>query len=122
MSVTTHLSLQTGHPSSTLPTSVKACSHPEQHLEHVISAICHAKRVVVVCGTCRARGIAIWTDMLMASRTGAGVSVGAGIPDFRSSNGLFNTVKRNNSSAGLTSGKDLFHARVFEVCFSLCTV
>jgi len=40
---------------------------------------------------------------------GAGISVGAGIPDFRSSNGLFNTLRTAKNS-----GKDLFDASVYK--------
>jgi NAD-dependent SIR2 family protein deacetylase len=47
--------------------------------------------------------------------TGAGISVAAGIPDFRSSNGLFQTLKRENPGHGLATGKDLFDASVFQV-------
>lgn len=46
---------------------------------------------------------------------GAGISVRAGIPDFRSSEGLFHTLKRDNPREALTSGKDLFDASVFNV-------
>jgi len=48
--------------------------------------------------------------------TGAGVSVQSGIPDFRSATGLFQTLKEKNPKAGLTSGKDLFSANLFQVC------
>lgn len=44
---------------------------------------------------------------------GAGISVGAGIPDFRSSEGVFKSLKRDNPK--LASGKDLFNADVFKV-------
>lgn len=47
---------------------------------------------------------------------GAGISVKAGIPDFRSSEGLFQSLKRDNPKDGLSSGKDLFDASVFNVC------
>ena len=47
--------------------------------------------------------------------TGAGISVQAGIPDFRSSEGLFKTLKRDNPREALVSGKDLFDASVFNV-------
>lgn len=51
----------------------------------------------------------------MGAFQGAGVSVGAGIPDFRSSEGLFHTLKRDNPREALSSGKDLFDASVFNV-------
>ncbi|KAF8338838.1 DHS-like NAD/FAD-binding domain-containing protein, partial [Cantharellus anzutake] len=62
-------------------------------VQNVAKAIAEAKRIVVVCG--------------------AGVSVAAGIPDFRSSEGLFRTLKAGNPKELLTSGKDLFDASVF---------
>ena len=46
---------------------------------------------------------------------GAGISVQAGIPDFRSSDGLFKSIKRDNRREALSSGKDLFDASVFNV-------
>ncbi|KAL0261021.1 hypothetical protein SLS55_004713 [Diplodia seriata] len=42
---------------------------------------------------------------------GAGISVAAGIPDFRSSKGLFNTLKQQHNLK--SSGKDLFDASVY---------
>jgi NAD-dependent histone deacetylase SIR2 len=53
-----------------------------------------------------------------ASSPGAGISVQAGIPDFRSPEGLFKTLKRDNPREVLASGKDLFDASVFNV--SVC--
>jgi NAD-dependent SIR2 family protein deacetylase len=41
--------------------------------------------------------------------------VQAGIPDFRSPEGLFQTLKRDNPRESLASGKDLFDASVFNV-------
>jgi hypothetical protein len=61
------------------------------------------------------------TDVLNTSRCfviGAGISVQAGIPDFRSPEGLFQTLKRDNPRESLASGKDLFDASVFNV--SVC--
>ncbi|EDU39975.1 SIR2 NAD-dependent protein deacetylase SIR2 family [Pyrenophora tritici-repentis] len=43
---------------------------------------------------------------------GAGISVSAGIPDFRSSTGLFNTLKKEHKLK--SSGKDLFDASVYQ--------
>ncbi|KAF9237645.1 DHS-like NAD/FAD-binding domain-containing protein [Melanogaster broomeanus] len=63
------------------------------HLRKAVRAILKARRLVVVCG--------------------AGISVNAGIPDFRSSTGLFQTLKRDNPKEALTSGRDLFDASVF---------
>ena len=48
---------------------------------------------------------------------GAGVSVAAGIPDFRSSAGLFSTLKADTKFK--PSGKALFDASVYKVC--LCS-
>ena len=53
-----------------------------------------------------------WTGFV---DTGAGISVQAGIPDFRSADGLFQSIKRENSKESLSSGKDLFDASVFSV-------
>ena len=40
----------------------------------------------------------------------------AGIPDFRSADGLFRTLKRDSTKESfLNSGKDLFDASVFNV-------
>lgn len=46
---------------------------------------------------------------------GAGISVSspANIPDFRSAHGLFKKLKEKHPTAGLSSGKDLFDARLF---------
>lgn len=65
----------------------------------------------------------IWTTTnttsLLSLPTGAGISVKAGIPDFRSADGLFQSIKRENPKENLSSGKDLFDASVFNVGF-LC--
>ena len=42
---------------------------------------------------------------------GAGISVSAGVPDFRSSSGLFKTLKERHNLKG--PGKELFHANVY---------
>ena len=68
---------------------------PGQELQAVLSAVAKARRIVFV--------------------TGAGTSVQSGIPDFRSASGLFATLKERNPKAGLSSGKDLFSATLFQV-------
>ena len=50
--------------------------------------------------------------MFSLAPQGAGISVQAGIPDFRSSEGLFKRIKRDNPREVLVSGKDLFDASV----------
>ncbi|KAF7375219.1 NAD-dependent protein deacetylase hst4 [Mycena sanguinolenta] len=75
------------------PSFLQVSSNPTLQLHKAIKAILKAKRIVVVCG--------------------AGISVKAGIPDFRSPEGLFQTLKRDNPKEVLASGKDLFDASVF---------
>ena len=48
---------------------------------------------------------------------GAGISVAAGIPDFRSSTGLFSTLKADTKFK--PSGKALFDASVYKVVHAL---
>ncbi|KAM6504399.1 DHS-like NAD/FAD-binding domain containing protein [Amanita muscaria] len=71
------------------PSFLRHSKSPDTDLEAVVKAIIKAKRIVVICG--------------------AGISVQAGIPAFRSPEGLFKSVKGDN----LVSGKDLFDASVF---------
>ncbi|KAJ7510456.1 DHS-like NAD/FAD-binding domain-containing protein [Mycena galericulata] len=83
-------------PSAQVPASpsfLQVSPNPTGQLEKAIKAILKAKRIVIVCG--------------------AGISVKAGIPDFRSPEGLFQTLKRDNPKEALASGKDLFDASVF---------
>ncbi|EIN09730.1 DHS-like NAD/FAD-binding domain-containing protein [Punctularia strigosozonata HHB-11173 SS5] len=83
-------------PSEDLPsksTFLSAAHDREAQLNGVLKAIRKAKRIAVV--------------------SGAGISVQAGIPDFRSSEGLFQTLKRDNPKELISSGKDLFDASVF---------
>ncbi|KAI1785008.1 DHS-like NAD/FAD-binding domain-containing protein [Ganoderma leucocontextum] len=77
------------YPSS--PAFLVPSPDPVGHVKRVIKAVLKARRITVVCG--------------------AGISVQAGIPDFRSSEGLFQSLKKDHPT--LTSGKDLFDASVF---------
>ncbi|KAH6898489.1 DHS-like NAD/FAD-binding domain-containing protein [Thelonectria olida] len=61
-------------------------------LERLIAALKKKKKIVVIAG--------------------AGISVSAGIPDFRSSTGMFATAKRDHKLKG--SGKHLFDASVYK--------
>ncbi|KAF8476536.1 DHS-like NAD/FAD-binding domain-containing protein, partial [Gautieria morchelliformis] len=80
------------HPNS--PPFLLPSSSPVAHLTTVIQSVLKAKRIAVVCG--------------------AGISVEAGIPDFRSQDGLFQTLRRDHPKESLSSGKDLFDASVFK--------
>jgi NAD-dependent histone deacetylase SIR2 len=94
------------------PSFLAQSSNTPAQLQKVIQSILKAKRIVVVCGTC-APG-ACWQPSAY-NPPGAGISVQAGIPDFRSPDGLFRTLKRDNPRENLASGKDLFDASVFNV-------
>ncbi|KAJ4495184.1 DHS-like NAD/FAD-binding domain-containing protein [Lentinula edodes] len=91
--MTLFLPLEESASSTSIPTFVIKPSEPAPQVLKVLKAILKAKRIVVICG--------------------AGISVKAGIPDFRSSDGLFQTLKRDNPKDALSSGKDLFDASVF---------
>lgn len=45
--------------------------------------------------------------------TGAGISCNAGIPDFRSANGLYNLVREEYPDLNITSGKEMFDISLF---------
>ncbi|KAJ3408905.1 hypothetical protein HDV05_004692 [Chytridiales sp. JEL 0842] len=102
MAITIDLSPLSHPPPSSSPSAPnpRAHSNPTSgvksedllHAKLIANALKRAKRCVVV--------------------TGAGVSVSAGIPDFRSANGLYNLVKSRYPTAVL-KGKDLFDATLF---------
>ena len=71
--------------------SANAC----RDLARVWEAVAGARRITVICGA------------------GISVSSPANIPDFRSTAGLFRKLKEKHPNAGLTSGKDLFDASLF---------
>ncbi|KJZ76680.1 hypothetical protein HIM_04016 [Hirsutella minnesotensis 3608] len=69
------------------------CTHEDKfHLQRLLSALKKKKKVVVIAG--------------------AGISVSAGIPDFRSSTGLFATARSQHKLKA--SGKHLFDASVYK--------
>ncbi|KAI9626679.1 hypothetical protein H4Q26_017725 [Puccinia striiformis f. sp. tritici PST-130] len=78
------------HPSFVKPVS----DTPEPDLQRAIKAVLNAKRVAVV--------------------VGAGISTSANIPDFRSSTGLFASLKARFPNAKLTSGRDLFDVNAWK--------
>nr|OQO31695.1 hypothetical protein B0A51_01043 [Rachicladosporium sp. CCFEE 5018] len=63
----------------------------QEHLNRLLQVIHKRRKIVVIAG--------------------AGISVSAGIPDFRSSTGLFSSLKTEHKMKG--SGKDLFDASVY---------
>ncbi|KZT67403.1 DHS-like NAD/FAD-binding domain-containing protein [Daedalea quercina L-15889] len=89
--MTVFLPLEASSPVPHTPAFLVPTPQPAAHLQKVIKAIMKARRIAVVCG--------------------AGISVKAGIPDFRSSEGLFQSLKKDNPT--LSSGRDLFDASVF---------
>ncbi|KAL6302343.1 DHS-like NAD/FAD-binding domain-containing protein [Sparassis latifolia] len=97
--MTLFLPLEASAPFPQFPAFLVPSPAPNVHVKKVVKALLKARRIAVVCG--------------------AGISVQAGIPDFRSSEGLFQTLKKDNPT--LTSGRDLFDASVFnsEVTTSL---
>ena len=97
---------------SALPSFID-CIQSRTTIDEVVNAITKARRIVVVTGAL----LSLHTHSTHFYRqiVGAGISVKAGIPDFRSPSGLFNSLKKDNPKEGLTSGKDLFDASVFGV-------
>ncbi|CDU23499.1 related to HST4-member of the Sir2p family of NAD(+)-dependent histone deacetylases [Sporisorium scitamineum] len=67
----------------------------DRDLARLYEAVSSARRIAVICGA------------------GISVSSPANIPDFRSAHGLFKKLKEKHPTAGLSSGKDLFDARLF---------
>lgn len=91
--MTVFLPLEASTPFPSSPSFLAESTDSAAQVSKVLRAILKARRIVVICG--------------------AGISVQAGIPDFRSSEGLFKTLKRDNPREAQVSGKDLFDASVF---------
>ncbi|KAI9057205.1 DHS-like NAD/FAD-binding domain-containing protein [Trametes sanguinea] len=89
--MTAFLPLDAATPFPPSPAFLVPSPDPASHLKRVIKTVLKARRIAVVCG--------------------AGISVQAGIPDFRSSEGLFQSLKKDHPT--LSTGKDLFDASVF---------
>ncbi|ORY30503.1 DHS-like NAD/FAD-binding domain-containing protein [Rhizoclosmatium globosum] len=73
-------------------TDTSATNEERRHFSLIAGALRRAKKVVAVAG--------------------AGISVSAGIPDFRSADGLYNLVK-NKYPQSVVKGKDMFDASLF---------
>ncbi|WFC99115.1 hypothetical protein MYAM1_001853 [Malassezia yamatoensis] len=82
---------------TTLPLYANVSDNVQRDLGRIYQAVREARRIAVVCGA------------------GISVSSPANIPDFRSTTGLFTKLKQQYPDAGLSSGKDLFDARLFQV-------
>jgi NAD-dependent SIR2 family protein deacetylase len=78
-----------------VPPFAQSSKDPERDLARLYEAVSGARRIAVICGA------------------GISVSSPANIPDFRSAHGLFKKLKEKHPTAGLSSGKDLFDARLF---------
>lgn len=70
-------------------------SESPQDITRLLTSLSRARRIAVVCGA------------------GVSVAAPANIPDFRSAGGLFDRLKARYPNANLSSGKDLFDARLF---------
>ncbi len=116
--MTIFLPLEPTKPVPSSPTFLVASSDPQAQTAKVVKAILKAKRVVIICGAQPSFCLEFcWAGswLMHGDYAGAGISVKAGIPDFRSPDGLFQTLKRDNPREQLSSGRDLFDASVFNV-------
>ncbi|KAK6363637.1 hypothetical protein TWF730_001060 [Orbilia blumenaviensis] len=105
----------TGHPSATTttkhkqPSSGNTSTTPKERVTERIDLNRGISQLVE-------KQLSVWNDILNKKKkiiviAGAGISVCAGIPDFRSSNGLFASVKSDYKLKA--SGKQLFDASVY---------
>lgn len=78
-----------------MPPFAQPSKDVDRDLARLYEAVSGARRIAVICGA------------------GISVSSPANIPDFRSAHGLFKKLKEKHPTAGLSSGKDLFDARLF---------
>ncbi|SNX86907.1 related to HST4 - member of the Sir2p family of NAD(+)-dependent histone deacetylases [Melanopsichium pennsylvanicum] len=78
-----------------VPSFALSSKDVNRDLARLYEAVSGARRIAVICGA------------------GISVSSPANIPDFRSAHGLFKKLKEKHPTAGLSSGKDLFDARLF---------
>lgn len=105
---------------STIPNYAQLCNELQHGIEdinnvtlqHLTKTVLKAKRIAVVCG--QSVSLNSLAHSLNFCLAGAGISCASGIPDFRSSEGLFQSLKKQHPQARLVSGKDLFDASLFQ--------
>jgi NAD-dependent SIR2 family protein deacetylase len=81
---------------------------PSEQLVQVLDVLEKASRVVVICGECSRKTWSCWGIALICP-LGAGISTAAGISDFRSQGGLFESIKAEYPRV-FRDGKDIFSA------------
>ena len=111
--MTIFLPLKSSTPFPSTPSFLVASNDAQAQIRRVLKTILKARRIVVISGEYMRQFRVKAKHFLFI--IGAGISVQAGIPDFRSPEGLFKTLKRDNPREALVSGKDLFDASVFNV-------
>lgn len=97
------------HPFPLAPSFMKEVLDPDLHLANVVEAIVKAKQIVGPWSAHRPL-----STLICLVISGAGISTAAGISDFRSSDGLFQKLKRENPGK-ISKGQDLFDASMLNV-------
>ena len=98
------------------PSYLVPSTNPSKDIHRAVHSILDAKRIVIICGK---PSLSFSLHAYLTVCVGAGVSVLAGIPDFRSPTGLFHTLTKEYP--GISTGMKMFDASVLEVSqTSLC--